>query len=69
MIKNLLVAAVAVLFSIAANAAEMMSKDGKMTFEVSESGAVMMKDGTAVADGSYMLMDGTMLMVKGGMKQ
>ncbi len=69
MIKNLLVAAIAVLFSIAANAAEMMSKDGTMTFEVAADNKVTMKDGSAVKDGEYELSDGTKLTVKDGMKQ
>ena len=69
MIKNLLVAAIAVLFSIAANAAEVTSKDGKMVFEVAADMTVTMKDGSKAADGSYELADGTSLVVKDGKKQ
>jgi hypothetical protein len=69
MIKNLLVAAIAVLFSIAANAAEVTTKDGTMTFEVAADNKVTMKDGSAAKDGAYTLADETTLTVKDGMKQ
>lgn len=67
--KNILVAIVAILFSIAANAAEVTTKDGKTTFEVSDSGVVTSKDGSKVEDGSYTLSDGTTLNIKDGKKQ
>jgi hypothetical protein len=66
--KNILVAAIAALFSFAAIAAEVTSKDGAVVMEVGDDGKVTMKDGSAVKDGSYELNDGTTLVVKEGKK-
>ena len=70
--KNLLIAAIVAFFAFAANAMDMKSKDGSMTFTVdAEQKVWWSKDGSApavAADGEYELSDGTKLMVKEGKK-